>query len=190
MKRPLHIALRSAVLAMACCSPLLACAFEFEGDKEIRALLRDGSTKPLGRVRFTPQTDAAIRFSIRWNSAAFQDHFLSMREFKCLTGPDEIACHVPYPHKQAQTFTPDDMSWLEHNLMFMFKLPSEFGAKLWNGMYFKLHASGTQLVGLPQSIDLNQIAAPPDQTLRPPYGPEQRSDMDAAVRWLQQITIE
>jgi hypothetical protein len=97
---------------------------------------------------------------------------------------------VPYPHKQPLAVKPGDWSWLEHNLMFMFKQPSEFGAKLWNGMYFVLRERGNALVGTPMSVDLNQIAAPPERTDRPPFDPTQRSEMDRSPRWLQEIVIQ
>ena len=160
------------------------------GDKQIHAHFRDGSSQVIGQVSFKSGERGATAFQIEWDHSKFQDYFLSMREFKCLRGPDEIACLVPYPHAQPHSVTAHDVSWLEHNLMFMYKLPSEFGAKLWNGMYFQLAQEGSSLRGKPMSIDLNQIAAPPDTPGKPPFDASQRSDMDAAPRWLQGLVLQ
>jgi hypothetical protein len=84
----------------------------------------------------------------------------------------------------------NDLAWLEHSLLFMFKKPSEFGANLWNGIYFKLAADGQRLVGTPQAIDLNRISAPPARTDVPPFGAAQRDDIPAAARWFNRLTIE
>lgn len=186
----LGLLLRAAlagVLGLFLLSPALA--FDFSGIKQIQARLRDGRVIPIGQVRFEPQAGGAVSFAMSWEHKPFTDHFLSMREFKCLNGPDEIACLVPYPHKHPRLIERGDLVWLEHNLLFMFKQPGEFGAKLWNGMYFRLSVQGHKLVGVPMSVDLNQIAAPP-ATSAPPFDASQRSEMNVAPRWLQEIVIE
>jgi hypothetical protein len=113
-----------------------------------------------------------------------------MKEFKCLTGVGEIDCHVPYPYRHPGTVSAGHYAWLEHSLMFLFKLPNEFGAKLWNGLYFKLEAGEQGLVGRPQAIDLNRIASPPADLDRPPFGAAQRDDIAPGARWLTGISIE
>jgi hypothetical protein len=120
----------------------------------------------------------------------FTDHFLSMREFKCLQGAGEILCHVPYPYPRPSSVTREDFAWLEHALLFMFKLPSEFGAKLWNGVVFKLRLTEQGLVGTPQAVDLNLIGAPPARTDVPPYKPALREDIRPGTRWFERLTIE
>ena len=37
------------------------------------------------------------RYSLTLDEESFSDHFLSMRPFKCLEGPNKHWCHVPYP---------------------------------------------------------------------------------------------
>ena len=79
-----------------------------------------------------------------------RDHLLSMREFKCLPAAQEIACFVPYPYAQPGTVSATDMAWLEHSLLFFFKLPADFGAKLWSGMLFRFQVTPSALVGTPR----------------------------------------
>ena len=162
-----------------------------EGTKTITLHARDGSTLPIGSVRFTPAPNGQVAFVVERDARAFSDYFLSMREFKCVEGRGEILCHVPYPYAQPGTMSGTDMAWLEHALLFMYKLPSEFGAKLWNGIYFRLQPGpGGGLVGTPQAVDLNLIAAPPARPELPPYGPNRRDDIRPGSRWFERLTIE
>lgn len=83
-----------------------------------------------------------------------------------------------------------DLAWLEHSLLFMFKTPAEFGAKLWNGVYFQLKATERGLEGSPQAVDLNRISAPPAQPGVPPFRPALRDDIAPGARWFNRLTIE
>jgi hypothetical protein len=168
----------------------LSHAFEFSGEKTVTAHLRDGRTVAIGTLTFTPLADGQVAFALNVDHGQFQDHFLSMREFKCLEGVGEIACHVPYPHAQPRRIRAGDLAWLEHNLLFMFKQPADFGAKLWNGMYFRLSEQGPRLVGTPEGVDLNAIAAPPVPAHTAPFQPDQRSEMTRGQRWLDHLVIE
>ena len=72
----------------------------------------------------------------------------------------------------------------------MFKKQSEFGAQLWNGVIWKIAASGNGFEGQPQAIDLNRISAPPAKTDVPPYAAAHRDEMPAATRWYGRLTID
>ena len=165
-------------------------AWELEGNKIITAHTRDKQHTRIGVVHFEPQQDGTITFKVTMDHAVFTDYFLSMKEFKCLGSPVEVTCHVPYPYKQPGKVTPQDLTWLEHNLLFLFKTPAEFGAKLWNGLYYRLTLTDTGLVGAPMAIDLNHISAPPDDLSVPTFGPDHRDAIPAGTRWLESITIE
>jgi len=160
-----------------------------DGTRSITLHARDGSTVVVGQVAFTPQPDGSARFAITLDHAPFTDHFLSMREFKCLAGGTEILCHVPYPYPQPGTVRDGDLAWLEHALLFMFKKPGEFGAKLWNGVYWQLKPQGSGWVGTPQAVDLNLIGAPPDKP-GPPLRKALRDDMPGDARWFVRLTID
>jgi hypothetical protein len=184
-----HLATSLLVLGLwAVGTPALA--WELAGTHRLSLHTREGSKLALGTVSFAPAANGRTAFTLRLDHAVFKDHFLSMKEFKCLEGGGEVLCHVPYPYAQPGTVTPTDLAWLEHSLLFLFKLPGEFGAKLWNGLYFKLAMTDQGLVGTPQAIDLNHISAPPDDLTKPPYRPALRDDIAPGARWAARLTIE
>lgn len=185
--QPMLAALLTAVLIAA---PASAVAWELAGTKTLTATTREHTHIPLGTVRFEPQADGGTRFSVTLDDRLFTDHFLSMKEFKCLDGPAEVLCHVPYPYPQPRTVRPGDWAWLEHSLLFLYKLPSEFGAKFWNGLYYRFELTEAGLVGTPQAIDLNLISAPPDHPTVPPFRPALRDDVAPGTRWIERLTIE
>ncbi len=179
---------RLLVLAALACPPALA-AFEFNGSKQVTAVMGDGQRTVIGQLRFTPVAGGST-FTLALRTEVFTDHFLSMREFKCLPGGPEISCHVPYPYANPARVAPGDLGWLEHHLLFLHKSPAEFGARLWNGLLFELREQGDTLVGTPRAVDLNEIAAPPANPAVPPYGRARRHEVPAGARWLRQIVIE
>lgn len=83
-----------------------------------------------------------------------------------------------------------DLAWLEHTLLFMFKTPTEFGAKLWHGVDVQLKLTERGLEGRLQAADLNRISAPPDQPGTPPYRPALRDDIAPSARWFNRLTIK
>jgi hypothetical protein len=192
---------RAVALGMAgtwlCASAVAAdAAFVWQGEKDLLALTRDAQVHRIGTVTLSPAAaapggDAAgrVAFRVRMDPAALQDYFLSMREFKCLPAAVEVSCHVPYPHPHPGWVTPDDLGWLEHHLLFLFKQPADHGAKLWNGLIFRFVMEGARLVGRPQAVDLNHISAPPEPGA-PPFGPHERDDVLPGARWLSGLRIE
>lgn len=160
------------------------------GPKTLKAQLGDGSQVVLGSVVFTPADGGRTGFALSLDHKALSDHFLSMREFKCLAGPSELSCHVPYPYANPRQIQGQDYRWLEHSLLFFYKAPRDFGAKLWNGLYFEFRPQGAALVGRPKAVDLDQISAPPADLAVPPFGPDARHDMPADARWLRALVIE
>lgn len=185
--RPLAM-LAGAALLVAACAP--ASAWELAGRKTVALHTRDGQVLTLGTVTFQPKDGGLTGFVLAVDHAGFKDYFLSMKEFKCLDGQGEVFCHVPCPYRQPGTVTATDFAWLEHGLLFMFKRSGEFGAQLWNGVYFHLRAGERGLVGTPQAVDLNFIGAPPADLSTPPYRPALRSEIAAGTRWATHITIE
>lgn len=177
-----------AALFLAAALPC-ANAWELAGTKTVTAITRDQVSIPIGTVGFIPQADGSHRVALNMDPARFTDHFLSMKEFKCLESPEEVACHVPYPYKNPGTVREGDYTWLEHQLLFLFKQPRDFGAKLWNGVYYRFNRDDQGLVGTPQAVDLNHISAPPDNLNVPPYGPAQRDDIPEGARWIARLLI-
>ena len=179
------------LLGVALSAPCSLLAFDFQGDKALIAVTHEGVQTRIGTVSFTAQAgDAQARFAVRIDPKVMQDHFLSMREFKCLPAAPEITCFVPYPYPQPGTVSAGQLQWMEHSLLFFFKRPADFGAKLWNGIIFKFTVTPTALVGTPQAVDLNRIGVPPDNPNEPPYGAFDRDDFTPGARWVQQLRIE
>lgn len=184
----LTVPLLLAAAGWVCSGP--ASAWELQGRKTLQLHSRDGAAVQIGEVDFEPRADGRIGFALRLRTEVFQDHFLSMKEFKCLNGSGEIFCHVPYPYPQPGSVTPTDLAWLEHSLLFLYKTPREFGAKLWNGVYFRLQPGEQGLVGQPQAVDLNLISAPPERPELPPFRAALREDIAPEARWFNRLTIE
>ena len=167
-----------------------AWAGPLDGDKTVHLHGRDGTKVAIGQVRFTPAAGGRTTVQVRMDPERLKDFFLSMREFKCVEAPAEVQCHVPYPYKNPGTVTPQDLGWLEHQLLFFYKQPTDFGAKLWNGLYYRLALNDQGLTGTPQAVDLNAIGAPPARLDVPPYGPAERSDLPPDARWFYRLTID
>lgn len=178
--------LPACLLALGFALP--AAAWELAGKKTVTLHTRDGQAIVVGSVDFQPQGERT-GFALHLDDARFKDFFLSMKEFKCLESPDEILCHVPYPYRNPATVTRTDLRWLEHALLFLFKAPKDFGARLWNGLYYRLELTESGLVGTPQAVDLGQIGAPPADDSVPPYGPGDRTDIAPGSRWISRLTI-
>lgn len=165
-----------------------AMAWELSGSKLVKVHTRDGQSIAIGHVDFTPEGEQSS-FKLHLDHAKLKDFFLSMKEFKCLEG-EEIHCHVPYPYANPGTVSRNDLRWLEHSLLFLYKQPKDFGARLWNGLYYQMVLTEKGIVGTPQAVDLVQIGAPPADTSIPPYGPGDRSEIPRDSRWIRSLTIE
>ena len=163
--------------------------FDLQGTKAVIAQLGQGQEVQIGTVSFEPPSQGKQSFELELDHSKFTDFFLSMREFKCLAGDTEVSCHVPYPYKSPNVISDGNYVWLENRLMFMFKRPNEFGAKLWNGIYFKFAAVGDSLIGVPQAVDLNKIGAPPDDLNEPPYPDQERHETNIAQRLVKALVI-
>ncbi len=176
------------VLAVLAALAAPASAWELAGSKTIALHTREGQALPIGSVEFRPDGDR-VRFAIKLDHARFKDYFLSMREFKCIDGPNETHCHVPYPYRMPSSVTAGDLAWLEHALLFLHNTPRDYGAKLANGVYYRLRLTNDGIVGTPQSVDLAHIGAPPSDPDVPPFGPAERGDIGAGERWFSGISI-
>ncbi|GGF76936.1 hypothetical protein [Alteromonas lipolytica] len=184
--RPLRLFMLGAASLLAACAssppegPL-------SGEKRIILMGNKGEQLDIGSVTFTPVADGAT-YTIRIDHRHFTDYFLSMKEMKCLEGP-ELWCHLPYPYQQPRKVTRDDFSWLAHDLLFMYKKKGEFGANFWNGIYYQMHLTDDAITGVAQAVDLNQLAAPPEDFTVPPFGEFERTDIEPEPRFLPFVEI-
>ena len=129
---------------------------------------QQGAELPIGVVEFTTGSDQATGVNVDITSSEFEDQFLSMRPFKCLTDTSEWFCYLPYPYELTRTITPEDMTELEYQLLFIWKSPKTFGIDAWNGVYYQLtmQEDGT-ITGQLLQGDLNVLAEPPEPGSHP-----------------------
>ncbi|GGB85814.1 hypothetical protein GCM10011352_09620 [Marinobacterium zhoushanense] len=184
------LSLRTAVLIASLqvlCTSLPAQA-ELTGERQIYLLDGQGVEQAIGSLTIAADGDR-YGYSIDLDLSQFHDHFLSMKEMKCLQGP-ELWCYVPYPYANPRSFTTEDLRWLEHDLLFLFKESDTFGARLWNGIYYPLHLDEDGVIrGEARALDLNLLASPPDDPSTPPVGKFDIGDFKLESRWLPDIEI-
>jgi len=140
-----------------------ALARPLEGKKAIYLVTAAGQEMMLGTVTFTPKGGHS-EYVLALEDAPFTDHFLSMRPFKCIEGADETVCHLPYPYKLRRQVAGDDLTDLEHELLFLHKGAGEYGINFWNGIYYDLAVTEDgSIKGSQKAIDMNMLASPPAQ---------------------------
>jgi hypothetical protein len=184
-----------ALIFAACLAPLMleaggvrAADATLAGVKDIVLHSGDGKSMVIGTVTFTPQGDKA-QFAIHFDDTKFRQYFLSMREFKCVEGQD-ILCHVPYPYPNPRTASASDPSWLEHALLFFYKRPADYGAKMSHGIVYSLTPTADGFAGKAESIDLDEIAIPPDDLTHAFFTAERGYPIPPGDRWFESLTID
>ena len=106
-------------------------------------------------------------YTVTRAAAPFTDHFLSMRPFKCLEGPDKHWCHVPYPYEIARA-TGEGLTDLEYDFLFLWKNATDYGINMWNGVYYVLSDGPDGITGHLHEMDMDILSAPPEAgDLRP-----------------------
>ena len=132
-----HIIILLALISISCVeqSALVHAEPFYQGTKQISLLDNKGKKTLIGSIDFSTK-DSTIHYKIHLKHKIFKDYFLSMKEMKCLEGP-ELWCHLAYPYDNPRNITTTDLSWLSHDLLFMYKKNSEFGANFYNGVYYE-----------------------------------------------------
>ncbi len=142
------------------------------------------------RIRIASiRVDADGGYALEMNDAVFADHFLSMRPFKCLEGPEKHWCHVPYPYTTNRQ-TSVDLVDLEYDFLFVWKGSGEYGINMWNGVYYRLVAEGDALVGTLHEMDMDLLAVPPDSGVLRPLRDQDIIESDPDSHWLPRLIIE
>jgi hypothetical protein len=190
--------IRSGTLFLLSCTliltpflyPSLAISDELPSGQMTLALLdASGNELVIGTVDFSPTSVTGQRhYQLNIDHHRFTDHFLSMKELKCLEGK-ELWCRIPYPYANPQTISASDLRWLEHDLLFLFKRANEFGANFWNGIYYQLQLEDDSLRGTARAVDLNRLASPPADQAVPPIGEYDSDEIEPGQRWLPGIII-
>jgi len=130
------------------------------------------------------------RYSLTLDEESFSDHFLSMRPFKCLEGPNKHWCHVPYPYKINRRVSSNDFTDLEYDFLFVWKGATEYGINMWNGVYYRLTETDGTLVGQIHEMDMGLLAVPPDEGELRPISEYDLEESDPESHWLPRLVIE
>lgn len=160
----------------------------YKGTKKIHLVDNKGDKYFIGTVTFSNKAEKT-HYQMDIEHQIFKDYFLSMKEMKCLEGP-ELWCHLAYPYSSPRNITTTDFSWLSHDLLFMYKKASQFGANFYQGIYYNFKHSSDKLIGTAMAVDLNLLAAPPQNTTLPPITAQDIDELEPANRWLPKIEIK
>ncbi len=169
------------VSAMAA-APLTAWAAEWDG-RRVLLETADGQQIEIATLSGGPKG-----YSVTMNDAAFSDHFLSMRPFKCVEGPEKTWCHVPYPYDINRT-AESDLTDLEYDFLFVWKGKTEYGIDMWNGVYYLLEPEGDAFVGRLHEMNMDILAAPPDDGNLRPVRDVDLEESDPESHWLPVLRI-
>lgn len=146
---------------------LVSATSVLDGSKTITLTGKDNESLGIGYIHFHNENDR-VAYDIEFKETVFSDEFLSMRPFKCIHKSGQMICHLIYPYKKQGYISEQDLVDLEYDLLFLHKAVDEYGINPWNGLYYELKIEKDGLVGLLKEVDLNVLAAPPeDGILRP-----------------------
>ncbi len=162
------------VLAMAFVTSLtmLFAAPAFAQDYTITLKGNADESIEIGVLTTTPSVQESekkvVDYKIKLHTNEFEEHFLSMRPFKCLPAGEKLWCYTPYPYDIKRQISADEVTDLEYDLIFVWKPKGEYGINLWNGAYYKLESTESGWKGTMQEYDLNILGIPPEAgELRP-----------------------
>lgn len=128
-------------------------------------------------------------YSVSMDEASFTDHFLSMRPFRCLEGPQKNWCHVPYPYEINRNISVDLID-LEYDFLFVWKGAGEYGINMWNGVYYKIDQVDGQFVGALYEMDMDTLSAPPAAGELRPVLPTHLHESEPDSHWLPKLIVE
>ncbi len=112
-----------------------------------------------------------------------------MRPFQCLDGPSYSLCHLPYPYALERRLTTTDLADLEYELLFLRKLPGEYGIDPRNGVYYRLAWREGGIEGRVFEADLSKLAVPPAEGVKRPVTAEDLYEPEPGRHWLPRIAI-
>ncbi|MEC4726707.1 hypothetical protein HWQ46_14230 [Shewanella sp. D64] len=161
---------------------------QLSGNKHIYLIDIKGHELLIGDVLLSTEADKTY-YQIHIDHSVFKDYFLSMKEMKCLEGP-ELWCHLPYPYPNPREISQTDQAWLAHDLLFMYKKKADFGANFYNGIYYQLSLNNGVISGTAQAVDLNLLASAPDDLDSPPITDVELDEIEENLRWLPKLEIK
>jgi hypothetical protein len=174
------------------CFAQLTFAQALEGKKTIT--LSDGASERIviGSAVFTSAADGKTQFKIELDPDKFQEYFLAMRPFKCVTGTRQHMCHFPLT-RVGETFSGDDLVPLEYALMFMHKKPAMVSLNSRDGLYYQLTRTAKGFSGRIADVDMEPVIVPDSVPVAQRARPIRKADLhvsDPSAYWLPYISIE
>lgn len=146
-------------------------------------------TKAGDQIEIATLSGDSRGYSVTMTDSAFSDHFLSMRPFKCVDGPEKTWCHVPYPYAINRT-TESDFIDLEYDFLFVWKGKTEYGINMWNGVYYVIEPQDDGFVGHMHEINMDILAVPPDEGVLRPVRAVDLEETDPESHWLPILRIK
>lgn len=152
-------------------------------DKKIKRTVTltpsEGEAIDIASLDIVKLEDGSFTYSIEMDDSKFGNHFLSMRPFKCFQGPKQMLCHLVYPYEKTTKFSVNDLQDLEYDLLFIHRKKSDYAIDPWNGLYYKISLNDDmKLTGVLKEVDLDILAAPPDEGVTRPITDSELTDAD------------
>ena len=195
-----RIAAAAFALLPLLAAPAPAAAQEAQGGPEgqeglTRAVFLEAPGAPplqVATLRLSaPDGSGARGYSVDWDETLFEDHFLSMRPFRCLGGGAQLWCRVPYPYEIRRKLREGDATDLEYDLLFVWKTAGSYGIDLWNGVYFVLEGGPDgPWTGGQHDYDMNALGVPPEAGVLRPISYEELTEGPGDGRRFTAIRIE
>jgi len=164
-------------------------AAPLEGTRTLFLVEPGGARHDIASIRFTPG-ETGSTYEIAWREDRFSEHFLSMRPFKCLEGPQKYWCRIAYPYPNRRTVSTEDLVDLEYDTLFIWKGATEYGINMWNGVYYRLRIEGDTIVGRIHEMDMDRLSAPPEEGNLRPVREMDLEPGEPDSHWLPTLVIE
>ena len=130
---------------------------EIDGSFDVVLSGADGTELSVGQLQIE-----AGKVAIKLHDEPFDNHFLSMRPFRCMDLPQQMWCHLPYPYEKPLEVSAEDLRSLEYEFLFIHRSANDYGIDAWNGLYFLLSVESGDIAGTVREVDLNILASPPE----------------------------
>lgn len=159
--------------------------------RQITLQTEKGEQLTIGQLLLSPAGEG-YRAEVKMDDDVYGDYFLSMRPFKCLESEKQLLCHLPYPYQNAQQISHDDLIDLEYQLLFIRKVPTDYGINPWFGVYYKLQWENPPhgpITGQLHETNMDILAAPPEDPTTKPITADELYEADLAEHWLPTLII-
>lgn len=180
-----------AAFVLATAGFAAAAAPALTGTRSIVLSNAEGGREVIGSIAFTDAGGGKTAFAIEL-APRFEEHFLAMRPFRCLTGPKQRLCWFPV-RNEAPLISPQDLLPLEYALMFMRMKPTDLHLNPFNGVYYRLRWTEMGIRGQVHDLDMDPFitptSVPPARRVRPVTA-VQLEVADPRSHWLPELSIE